>query len=140
VRSEHGGALVETLLVGLLFFVPLFWLTGVLADVHRGTLAAASAARDAGSELTRASRMEAGVRSADDAIARAARDLGVDANDLEVRIVAPQGLNRGAPVTVEVAAPIRVVQAPFLGDAGGGPRIWVHSTYSAMVERYASRP
>ena len=48
MNRATGQAMIETIVLGLLMLVPLVWLLGVLADVHRTSLAAAAAVRAAG--------------------------------------------------------------------------------------------
>jgi hypothetical protein len=140
VKRERGQALIETILIGLILFVPLFWLLGVLSDMHRGALATASAVRDAGSEMSIASDMLSGTAAMDSAISQALTDQGLDPNGAEVRVSAPNGVARGARVTIEVSVPVQIAQAPLLGEAPWGPKIWIRSSLVTTVERYASRP
>lgn len=44
---------METILLGLVLFVPVVWALGVLADLHRGALATSAAAREAGFDAAR---------------------------------------------------------------------------------------
>jgi hypothetical protein len=140
LRGESGHVLVETILVALVFFVPLFWLMGVLSVMHRSALASASAARDAGSEISRSTDMASGSAAMDAAIHQALVDHGIDPREAQVSVAAPAGLARGAKVTIQVAVPVSVAQAPLLGEASWGPEVWIRSSFVAIVDPFASRP
>lgn len=77
-ESERGQALIETLLLGLLFMAPLLWGLGVLADMHRAALATGAAAREAGFEAARADDLDDANLAAARAVSRALADHGLD--------------------------------------------------------------
>jgi hypothetical protein len=138
VRDARGFALVEVILLGLLLLIPLMWLLGVLADLHRGALASTAAAKEAGVSAARESdptEMEAEV---DRAVAQAFRDHGLDPRHAEVRVRAGGGV-RGAAVEVIVGYDVTVLQAPFIGRVSG-PSIGVTARHVARIDPYASRP
>jgi hypothetical protein len=135
---ERGQALIEAILLGLLLLVPLIWTLGVLADVHRTALAATAAAREAGFEAARATGAPGAARAIDRAVAQAFADHGLDPDEARVRVVT-NGLARGAPVEVEIAYPVTVLQAPLLGRVAG-PSIIVRARHAARVDPYRSRP
>jgi hypothetical protein len=137
MRNERGQALIETLLLGLVLMAPLLWTLTVLADVHRTALAATSAAREAGFEMSRSIDPRAANRSAHQAIAIALKDHGLDPSKARVDW-AFDSLSRGAPVQVTVSYEVPVIQAPFLGRVSG-PSIWVHAKSVARVDPYRSR-
>jgi hypothetical protein len=136
MKDERGFALIETILVGLLLLVPLVWLLGFLSDLHRGALASAAAAKEAGAEAAR----RAGVGDMDAAVERAValafKDHGLDPRRAEVRVRSAGG--RGAPVEVVVGYDVTVLQAPFLGKVAG-PSIEVTARHIARIDPYASR-
>jgi hypothetical protein len=137
VRSRAGGqALTETLLLGLVLLVPLIWMFGVLADVHRTALAATAAVREAGSDAARASDAASADRAVTEAVGRALVDHGVDPDRAEIRWSGT--LTRGGLIEVEIGVPVSVVQAPLVGKVAG-PSIWVRATHSARVDLYRSR-
>ncbi|HEX2295196.1 MAG TPA: hypothetical protein VHN37_07805 [Actinomycetota bacterium] len=136
--NERGSALVETLLLGLLLLVPLIWTLGILADLHRAALATTAAAREAGFDAARATTVSEAERAVDAAIAAALVDHGVDPSRARVEWTRSR-LARGAPVEVTVSYSVPVLQAPFLGDAGG-PGITVNASHVARVDPYRSRP
>ena len=136
---EGGFAMVETILLGLLLLVPLIWVLGVLADVHRTALAATAAVREAGFEAARATDRPHAARAIDRAVAEAFVNQGLDPGPARVHLSAPAGLPRGAAVEVNVSYPVTVVQAPLLGRVSG-PSIWVRARHVARVDPYRSRP
>ncbi len=136
--DEHGLALLETLLLGLLFLAPLIWVLGVLADVQRGALASNAAARDAGFEAARAVTSSEAALAVDRAVARAFTDHGLDAGKARVQWVPTPALERGAVIEIEVSYPVTVMQAPFLGRVGG-PSIWIRARHLARVDPFRSR-
>ena len=137
MRSESGQSLIETLLLGLFLMAPLLWGLGVLADLHRTALAAASAAREAGFEAARATDLQEARLAADRTIARAFLDHGVDPGDARVEW-SLSNLERGQPVQIAISVPVSVVSAPFIGDVAG-PSVWVHARTVARIDPYRSR-
>lgn len=138
-RADAGQALVETILLGLLLLVPLMWCLGVLADLHRSALGTTAAAREAAADGARSTTPADAARSVDRAVASALDDEGLDPARARVDVSIPAGLERGAPVEVEVAYPVTVLQAPLIGRVSG-PSIWVRARGIARVDPYRSRP
>jgi hypothetical protein len=138
MRAEKGQALVETILLGLLLLIPLVWLLGVLADLHRSALAATAAVRAAGSAVSRASDAVEASSAIEAAVAGAARDHGLVLEEVESRWHAIPRFERGARVEIEVRYPVSVVQAPLLGRVTG-PSIWVDAVHVARVHPFGSR-
>jgi hypothetical protein len=136
-RGESGLALIETLLLGLLFLVPIVWMLGVLADLHRVALAATAAARDAGIDAARASNLTTADRAVDAAVARAFKDQGLDPSEANVAWSAGATLERGGSVEVRVSYPVTILQAPFLGQVTG-PSVWVNAEHAARTDPYRS--
>lgn len=137
-RSQRGQAMIETILVGLLLLVPLIWVLGVLADIHRTSLAATAAVREAGFEAARATRGPDAARAVDRAVAEAFLNQGLDPGPARVR-VSTGGLRRGGAVEVEVSYPVTVAQAPLLGRVAG-PSILVRARHVARIDPFRSRP
>ena len=137
MRSQRGHALVETLLLSLVMMAPLLWALGVLAELHRSALAATSAAREAGFEISRSQDPLAARRSAELAVAAALSDHGLDPSRarLELSIT---GLHRASPVQVVVSYPTPVLAAPFLGSVAG-PSVWTHAKSVARIDPYRDR-
>jgi hypothetical protein len=129
--------MVETILVALLLIIPLVWALGVLADLHRGALAAAAAAREAGFDAARASSTAEAQSAIDAAVAQAFADQGLDATDASVTW-SGETLERGAAVAVHVVYPVTVLQAPLLGRVAG-PSVRVEARHVARVDPFRSR-
>ena len=139
VSSEKGQALTETVLLGLLLLVPLIWVLGVLADVHRSALAATAAARDGGTSAARSADPASAALALDVAIARALQDHGLPAADAVSSWAAAPRFERGARVEVRVRYPVPVMQAPLLGRVAG-PAIWIEASHVARIHPFISRP
>jgi hypothetical protein len=123
--------------LGLLLLVPLIWTLTVLADIHRTALAATAAAREAGFEAARSVRPSSAQRAVDRAVAQAFTNQGLDPADARVRVSGR--LDRGAPIEIEIAYPVTVLQAPLLGRVAG-PSVWIRAKHVARVDPYRSRP
>lgn len=138
-RSEHGSTLVETILVALLFMIPLIWLLGMLADAHRGALASTAAAREAAADAARMASAAEADRAIDSAVAQAFRDHGLDPSEAEVTWSLAPGMERGGAVEIEVSYPVTILQAPLLGRVAG-PSITVRAHHASRIDPYRSRP
>ncbi len=77
-------------------------------------------------------------RSIDAAIRLAFDNHELDGDEATVRWSAPDGLERGATVEVNVSYPVQVVRIPLVGDVAG-PSVWVRSSHVARVDPFASR-
>jgi hypothetical protein len=135
--SEEGQALAESIVVGLLLLVPLIWMLGVAAELHRGALAASAAAREAGVGAARTTNIVDAERAAATAVEEAFVDHGLGARAARVSLEAP-ALERGDPVAVEVSFPVSVVAVPILGRLNA-PVIWVRARHVARIDPFASR-
>lgn len=136
--NERGSALVETLLLGLVLLIPLIWVLGTLAEVHRAALATTTAAREAGFDAARAATPLDAQRRIDAAVASALADHGVDPDGAWVEWT-PAGLERGSAVEVRVVYDVPVLHLPLLGSVPG-PSIPVSASHLARVDPYRSRP
>lgn len=136
--AEGGQALIETLLVGLVLIVPIVWVLGVLADLHRGALASSAAAREAGFEAARSTTLGEAQAAAAEAVDQAFVDQGLSSERARVRMSA-SALERGGVVQVEVGYPVKVMTMPLLPGAGG-PVVWVNARHYARIDPYRSRP
>lgn len=129
-------ALVEAILLGLLLIVPTIWALGVVADLHRGALASAAAARSVGESVSLSPGIDPSMtvrRSVDRAFAA----HGLTTEDVRVRWSAPSGTQRGARATIEISYPVPVVAFPLLGSLDVGS-VWVHARHTFTVQRYIS--
>lgn len=135
MRNDRGAAMVEGILLTLVLVVPVIWLLGVLADVHRGALAATAAAREGGFAAARTRDPVAADKAIEAAVTTAFLNHGADGRAARVRWAGR--LEGGGRVEVLVAYPVPVLQAPFLGRVGG-PSVWVRARHAAAVDRYGS--
>jgi hypothetical protein len=138
-HDQRGQALLETILLGLLLLVPLLWALGVLADIHRTSLAATAAVREAGVDAARSSTRAEATRAIDRAVAQAFVDQGLDPRSADVDVSWPGGLARGAPIEIAIGVRVPVFQAPLIGRVGG-PSLWVRARHVTRVDPYRSRP
>lgn len=137
MRGEHGYAVMESFLVGLILMVPSIWVLTAASSLHRAALASSSAVREAGLVASRAggsSDTEAGARSA---VARALSERGVDPDRSKVALFWAGEPRRGAAVHVRVEIPVPVLTVPFVGRPVG-PVVWVKARHVAQVDPYGS--
>jgi hypothetical protein len=137
-QSDTGASLIETIVLGLLFLVPMIWALSVLSELHRGALAATAGAREAGFEASRTTNNADAAQAADVAVRRAFLDHGLDPSRATVAL-ASSSLDRGATVEIEVGYPVAVMQAPILGRITT-PSVWIRAEHVARVDPYRSRP
>lgn len=123
--------MIETVVLGLILIVPLVWLLGVLAEVHRAALATNSAAREVGWELTRGGTPI----GADHAAALAFDDHGLGAGP--ARVSWHGRVERGEILVVTVAYPVPVASFPLLGRLSE-PVMWVRATHQVHVPAHRS--
>jgi hypothetical protein len=135
--SDAGASLIETIILGLLFLVPMIWALGVLSEMHRGALAATTAAREAGFEAGRTTTASDASRSAMTAVRQAFTNHGLDPSRATISV--SSGYARGDAVEVHVGYPVTILQAPLLGRLAG-PSIWIRAEHVARVDPYRSRP
>lgn len=136
--GQTGMALVETLLVAIVFIVPLMAALSVLSELQRGALAASAAAREAGFEAARSDSAAQANLAVDAAVDVAFSDHGIDARTADIRWTGAPGFARGGVIEVEVAYPVEVLRLPFVG-AASEPRIWVNARHIARIDPYMSR-
>lgn len=138
-HSEDGSALVETILLIVVLLVPLVWMLGALATVHRAALGVAAAAREAGSAAASATDPVSAARLSDEAAATALRNQSLAAADARVEVSGLSSFGRGSRISVRVAYPVRLLDVPFVGDRFG-PALWVRASHLAHVDPYRSVP
>lgn len=137
-QGQVGQALIETVLLGLLLLVPLIWGLGVLADLHRGALAASAAAREAGADAARSTNVGGAESAVRAAVRQAFDNQGLDPDLARVRWSGTDRLQRGAALEIQVSYPVSVVQAPLLGRVSG-PSVWVHARHVVRIDPFRSR-
>ena len=138
MTGQRGFALLETILLGLLLFIPLLWALGVLAELHRSSLASTAAAREAGFDAVRMSDRATASDAIDRAVERAFRNHGLDPSQVRVEWRGNKDLQRGSAVRIVVEYPVSVLSAPFLGRVSS-PSIWVRTEHVARVDPYGGR-
>lgn len=136
-RGADGQALIETVLLGLLFIIPLIWALTILADLHRAALAATAAVREAGFEAARSVNLQDAESVVSKSVEEAFRNHGLAASGAKVSLSAG-ALQRGATVEVSVSYSVPVLQAPFLGSVSG-PSIEIRARHLTRVDPYRSR-
>lgn len=138
MRTEDGYAVLEAFLLGVILLLPLIWLLTVSGDVQRSALASASAVREAGLAVSRASAPAEARQHADSAVRRALSEQGLKGRAATVSLSWDGERGRGDLIEVRVEMPVRVLRVPFLRQAVG-PAIWVKARHVARVEPYRSR-
>jgi hypothetical protein len=134
--DEAGSALIESVLLGLLFLVPTLWAVVLLADVHRGALATTAAAREAGFEAVRWDDRASAARAVDGAVEMALENHGLDPTRARVVLTA-SGLARGSAVEVGISYPVRLFRLPLIGG-DIGPSLWIRARHVARIDPYRS--
>ncbi len=137
-KGERGTALVETILLSLILLVPLLWALGVLADVHRGALATTAAAREGAMAAARANSFSEAVKDVERSVAYAFADHGLDLDSARIKSSIPRQRVRGSLIELEVAYPVAVLQAPFLGRVAG-PSVVIRAVNVVRIDPYRSR-
>jgi hypothetical protein len=136
-ERESGQSLIETVLLSLLFLVPLIWALTVLSELHRGALATTAAAREAGFEAARSQNLRKAEEAVERSVAQAFSDHGLVPSEADVAFSAA-GFGRGATVEIKVTYAVPVAQAPLLGRLSD-PHIEVGASHVAIVDPYRSR-
>jgi hypothetical protein len=135
--GQRGQALIESILLGLVFLVPVIWMLGMLAQVHRAALASTAAVREAGFDAARAQDRPGAARAIEQAVAASFADHQLDPDRVRLRWSAPRGFQRGGTVEVEVSYPVSVVQMPLFGS-GPGPSINIVARHVARIDPFRS--
>ncbi|MGH2747883.1 MAG: hypothetical protein ACRDKB_08165 [Actinomycetota bacterium] len=110
----------------------------MLADLHRGALAASAAARAAGFDAARAIASSDAQRAGTEAFRQAFIDHGIDPAGASLRFINDRGFRRGRAIELEVVYPVSVLQAPLLGKVSG-PSIVVRARHTARIDPFRSR-
>lgn len=136
--KESGHALIEAMLLGLVFMVPLLWLLSVSAEIHGAVLGTSSAAREAGFEAGRSVDAISADRHVSEIVAQSVADHGLEPERARVQWVPAPGWRRGGTVEVVVSYRVPVFQFPLLGEIGE-PTVVVSGRHIATIDRYRSR-
>ena len=103
-EDDRGQSLVEAVVLGLALFVPLVAAVVLSVGLHRATLAADAAAREAARAWSTSPTVSEAPGRAQGAAGRAVEDHGFGAGDVEVRV---EGVLRpGAEATVVARVPV----------------------------------
>lgn len=138
-RDERGGAIVETVWLGILLLVPLVWVVVSVFDVQRGAFATTTAARSAARAFALAPTDAAGQRAAEAAARQALADQGVRDVPVEVEVSCtpyPTQCHSGTSViTVRVATRVTLPLVPdVLG--GGRPSFALDAAHTVPIGQY----
>ena len=129
-REEGELGLVSALLLLAGVLLPIMFIVVAFARIENGRLAAAQAARDAVRAAVEAPSATGAQQAADEAIARAQTQTGV-----QLQLQLDGTFARGAVVHAETTAQIALASVPFIGRLG---TITVHGGASAPVDSYRS--
>lgn len=138
MRTEQGHSLIETVLLGLLFLVPLVWLLGTLSDIHLAALATTHAVREAGFEATRSSDPVSAQTAVERTVDRTFRNHGLSPDLADVSFSPHTSLARGSSLEIVVTYPVSILHLPLLGDSSAAS-ILVRANHVARVDPYRSR-
>ncbi|HET8614348.1 MAG TPA: TadE/TadG family type IV pilus assembly protein [Actinomycetales bacterium] len=139
LRADEGSAVVEFCLLSVLMLVPLVYLVMVLGRVQAATLAAQSAAREAGRVFVTASDDASGRGRAEAAAAIAFRDHGFDQPgtvSLDLGCDAVACLVPGARVEARTRVAVVLPGVPHLLDRVVPTRIEVEARQVVAVDRF----
>ncbi len=139
LRDARGQALLETILLGLLFLVPLVWMLGLVGEMQRAALATSAGAREAASDAARASTTASARARIESAVEIALSDQGLEPERARIAVSGTRGFIRGGSIRITVAYPVRVATIPWLGSIAD-PVIWVRTESASLIEPYRSRP
>lgn len=139
VERDAGHALVETMLLGLVFLVPIIWMLTVFAELHSAALMTSSAVRESGFESARSVDVVGADRAIGTSVSAAVADHGLDPSRVSIEWSPPAGWGRGDEIEIVVTYEVPVIQAPLLG-AVTDPSIQVTARHIATIDRYRSRP
>jgi len=129
-REEGELGLVSALLLLAGVLLPIMFIVVAFARIENGRLAATQAARDAVRAAVEAPTASGAQQAADDAIARAQSQTGVQ---LQLQLAGT--FARGAVLQAETSAQIGLASLPFIGQLG---TITVHGNAAAPVDTYRS--
>lgn len=138
MKTERGNSIIETVLLGLLFLVPLTWLLGTLSGIHIAALATTNAAREAGFEATRSSDLTSAEGALDRTVDQALRNHGLRPELAEISLSPGTSFTRGDSVEIVVSYPVRVLRLPFVGELSAS--VSVQAKHVARIDPYRSRP
>ena len=131
--GDDGNAMLEFTYLAVLLMVPLVYILTTTFQVQRAAFGVTEAARQAGRAYATAETEAQGAARAEEAARLALRDQGVELVE-RPSVSAPQGLQPGATVRVEV---LHRVPLPLVGGLFRGvvpPNIPVRASHTAVVD------
>lgn len=138
--DESGSAIVEFVILGVVFLVPLVYLMIALFSLQSAAYAAEGAARDAGRVYSAAVNETEARAAAALTVDMAFEDFGLTLAEpatFSVSCESEPCLSAGAVIEVSVTAGVRLPLLPdFIGDVGTIP---VEGTAAVVVDRYRDR-
>jgi hypothetical protein len=138
MRSEQGHSLIETVLLGLLFLVPLVWLLETLSDVHLAALATTNAVREAGFEATRSPNRVSAEKVVERTVTRSFRNHGLQPELAEISLSPATDFGRGASIRIIVSYPVPIIRAPY-SDGLTAASLSVRAEHVARIDPFRSR-
>lgn len=135
--GEHGGAVVEFVLLGALLLVPVVYFVLTVGTLQGASYAAAGAADHAAKMFVRAADPASARANAEASVSLAMSDFAMDASAWTMSVACDRQacLEAGAVVTVTVDVDVSLPLAP---DLGSGPlrAARVGATASQVVGRF----
>lgn len=131
--SDQGAAVVEFVVLAVVVMVPLVYVILVVLQVHAGTYAVVTAAREAGRAYVSADSTSAGSARARTAAKVALADQGFAEPHVAIRCAGGPCLSPGSRVQVRVATTITIPLTPY-GD--GRWSIPVSAGHEVAVDSY----
>ncbi|NQU37542.1 MAG: pilus assembly protein [Actinobacteria bacterium] len=131
--TDQGAAVVEFVVLAVVVMVPLVYVILVVLQVHAGTYAVVTAAREAGRAYVSADSTTAGSARARSAARVALADQGFEEPHLRIRCSDGPCLSPGSRVQVRVKTHITIPLTPY-GD--GRWSIPVSAGHEVAVDSY----
>ncbi len=131
--ADEGAAVVEFVVLAVVVMVPLVYVVLVILQVHAGTYAVVTAAREAGRAYVSSDNTTAGSARARAAAKVALADQGFAEPQLRVRCTDGPCLAPGSRVQIQVATSIAIPLTPY-GD--GRWSIPVSAGHEVAVDTY----
>ncbi len=140
LRDERGSSSLEFITVGMVMLIPLVYLVLTMSAIQGGALAAEGAARQAARVFVQADTIAEAETSAEQAIAFALDNHGLDsANAAVVIVCAPNPANcltRRGYVTVTVAVRVDLPLAPPVLTGNFPVQIPLDATATQQVSQF----
>lgn len=113
LKDDAGSAVVEFIMLGVLLLVPLVYLILTAGQIQGASYAAVGAADHAAHAFAQATTEEEGAAWARDAADRAASNMGISSDAVDLTYVcSPQCMERDAVVTVSITVALDLPLMP----------------------------